>query len=194
MRLPRFSIKTLMGLVLIVALDVAVFRSIGSDPDPWEVDFFQLVFVGLLPMANILAIALLFGLKGHVFGGAIPGSVVGFQLCGWGVILFWVISFLVLTEPMHRSVSEFAKWVLPPSTPVAQVGFVLILMGIFLGPTLGIALAGARFLARYRIRLIIEPYEPESRDRSAAAQTLAEQHPPGRTQRADFTLSQTDAS
>lgn len=150
MRFPRFSIKTLMGLVLIVALDFALFRMLGPGWGPWAAQFFDLLIVGALPMANILALALLPGLRRNSSRAALPDSLRWFEVSGWVVVLCWTISFGFFTEPLHQRVALIVRGIVSP-TRVVWPGFVVVLIALFLVPSLALALAGARLLARYRI-------------------------------------------
>jgi hypothetical protein len=150
MRIARFSIKTLMSLVLIVALDFALFRVAGPGGDAWAHQFFDLLIVGALPMANILAFALLPGLRRHSSRGAIPDSLRRFEVSGWVVVLCWTISFGFFTEPLHRKAKLIATWIVL-LTRVPWPGFVVVLIALFLVPALALTLSGARLSARYRI-------------------------------------------
>jgi hypothetical protein len=172
MKLPRFSIKTLMGLVLIVALDFAMFRLLGPGRGPSVAEFFDLVIVGILPMANIVAIALLLRLEQRSSHPALQASLQRFEVSGWMVLLCATIIFLIFTRPMHDWAGGVAESIVHPTTSQgARLCFLLVLIALFLLPSLALALAGARFLARYRISLRIERQAPVCEDRTATTKT-----------------------
>ncbi len=148
-RFPRISIKTLMGLVLVVALDFALFRMLGPDRAPWAAQFFDLLIVGALPMANILALALLPGVRPPSARAAISESLRRFEVSGWVVVHCWTISFGLFTESLHQKATSIATgFVL--LTRVPGPGFAVVLIALFLVPSLALELAGAWLLAWYR--------------------------------------------
>src|SRR4051794_9432709 len=58
MRHFRFSISALMAVVLLVALDCMAFNTLLDRP-PFQRHLSELIVVGALPMANILAVGLI---------------------------------------------------------------------------------------------------------------------------------------
>ena len=86
MKLPRISVGVLMAIMVVIALDCVIYRSINTRPD--DVGLTSILF-GTLPMANLLAIGLAWLASGRARHRQF---LVGFQIGGWCLLLtsiFW---------------------------------------------------------------------------------------------------------
>jgi hypothetical protein len=75
-----------------------------------------------------------------------------FGVSGSVVVLCWTISFGFFTEPLHQKAGSIAIGIVSLTRLRGPAFFaVVLLIALFLVPSLALALAGARLLARYRI-------------------------------------------
>jgi hypothetical protein len=92
MRRHRFSIATLMLLVVLVALDCAAFRALTG---PQNGLIANLIAYGILPMANILALGLPPLPGGRLVGARQRPFWVGFEVFGWAALFLFSAGAIV---------------------------------------------------------------------------------------------------
>ena len=153
MRPFRFSIAEMMVVVLIVAMDLSALRLLMNPFWAWQRQLIELIVVGALPMANILAAGLVYGFHQRSAHGKIPPSLVRFEVWGWAALLAWTGCFVFFTEPIHSAADRVAKSLILPHTLLGGIVFLAILVGLLLLPPLAVALVGSRIPARYRMSL-----------------------------------------
>jgi hypothetical protein len=78
MKPPRASISGLMTLVAFVAVNCAAVKAITARPSVWN----EVFVLGFLPMANLVAIALLPRLRRRPARAGLGGFRMGFVACG----------------------------------------------------------------------------------------------------------------
>lgn len=94
MRVPRFGIGSIMVFVVIVALDFAALRASYLRHGPWSNEtrnMIEMLVRGGLPMANILAIGFLIGLRRD---GSHP-SLLGFEVFGGAALVLFGLIVIV---------------------------------------------------------------------------------------------------
>lgn len=114
MRIPRFSLNSIIASVIVIAFDCSAVRSILSR---WETvnGMYLLLLAAILPMINILACAIALMVQRSGRGWY---SLLGFQVSGWGAVVATILGFgpsLVALEwlldrlgiPSHISSSTF---------------------------------------------------------------------------------------
>jgi hypothetical protein len=157
-KLLRLTISSLMAVVLLVALDVwackaLLLRGPLFFPDP---DLADLIVVGALPMANVLAIGLFTVLGSrHQHKRNRPG-LVGFEVGGLAGLLVFLACSLSMTHSLHEGVGQGLRAIgLGPPGP----GFLVCALTLLLAPQLALALLGGWLCRRYNIRVktIVEP-------------------------------------
>jgi hypothetical protein len=147
----RFSISSLMVVVLVVALDcmavnLLIVRRLLRIP------LSELVLVGALPMANILAIGLLRLWAYRNGRGRTRPLLVGFEVCGWVTLLVFVTCAVLATDSLHDGVGDILRSLsLRPENPLFLIGAVAIL----LLPQLALASFGGWLIRNYRIEVKI---------------------------------------
>ncbi|MGO9464492.1 MAG: hypothetical protein ACLQIB_08985 [Isosphaeraceae bacterium] len=170
----RFSIAEMMVVVMIVAMDLGTFRLLGPVYGPWLHQLLELIIAGALPLANMLAIGLLYAFHQRSRHNNIPPSLVRFEVWGWAALVAWIGCFALFTEPIHNVADRLAKSIISPNTSLSALAFLALLIGFLLLPPLSVALVGSRFSARYRIRLAFEPLDVPARDQDASTITTAQ--------------------
>ncbi len=173
MRPFRFSIAEMMVVVVIVAVNLSALRLLMNPFWAWQRQLFELIVVGALPLANMLAIGLLYGFHQRSGHKNIPPSLVLFEVWGWAALLAWIGCFALFTEPIHNAADRFARSIISPNTSLSGLGFLALLVGVLLLPPLAVALVGSRMRARYRIRLVIEPLDASAREQDTSTMTTA---------------------
>lgn len=137
----RVSIRTLMGVVVLAAIDCAAIRlHVESGRGP---DLADLAIFGLLPMANILLAAATIFLRDPQ--GPRRPYLIGFLACG---CIGWVLTAaaaLVATRPIHDGIGDAFR-------PLQSFmpAFLLMASLTLLAPQLGVAMLGGRY-ARQRV-------------------------------------------
>jgi len=153
MRPFRFSIAEMMVVVLIVAMDLSALRLLMNPFWAWQRQVFELIVVGALPMANILAMGLVYGFHQRSAHGKIPPSLVRFEVWGWAALVAWIGCFVFFTEPIYFAADRVVRSFISPHTLLAGLVFLALLVGLFLVPPLAVALVGSRLPASYRMSL-----------------------------------------
>jgi hypothetical protein len=150
MRAPRFRIAWLMAVIAIVALNFGVMAQWSYDSP--EDETIQTLIAGGLPMANVLAVGLLFGrrrLRNHPF-------LLGFVVFGVTVLALYVIATTVLTgawiEPYLLPVLErilgSSGLTMTPARVLTLVSVVVAMLGL---PQVAFAVVGGLLFRRLRI-------------------------------------------
>jgi hypothetical protein len=154
MKLPRFSIASIMTIIVIVALDLAAIRAL----DGTSTVIGGLIVFGSMPMASILVLGLPSLVRALVGRGQIRPFLIGFEAVGWTVLLIYTGSAILFPDSVAEHLSK-AIQLLPIdfNTPFWQgwqgiIGEMLIVMI----PQLVIALIGGWLNQRFKIRIIIE--------------------------------------
>jgi hypothetical protein len=98
----------------------------------------------------------------------------------------WFSAFVFCTDAVHDSVRDLATSVFPLKLGVQCIGYLAIVFGVFLVPSLAFALAGAFWSARYRVRITIaiEPRAAAGGERSPSAHAVLPDRLAGEAQRA----------
>jgi hypothetical protein len=108
MKRPRLRISTLMLLVVIAALDAAIVRTIWSERTTKG----ELIIVGALPTANILAVVFLFGLsrpaRRHFVAGFVAGG--GFAIVSYAAWVWLSVATLGhILDPIFQPIGAFYR-------------------------------------------------------------------------------------
>ncbi len=151
MKCFRFSIWSLMAVVLLVALDcMAINMFLGRLPFPASLS--ELIFLGALPMANLLAIGLFRLWKERNGRGRTRPFLVGFEVFGGVALLLFFVCIWVAPDSLHDGVGGYLRSLsLRPGDPLLFTGAVAIL----LLPQLALASVGGWLVSRYRIEVKI---------------------------------------
>jgi hypothetical protein len=145
----RFSISGLMSVVLVVALDCMAINMLIVRP-LFRVPLSELILLGALPMANILAIGLLQLWADRKGRCQTRPLLVGFEICGWVTLLVFLTCAVLATESFHDGVGDLLRSLsLRPGDPLFLIGAVAIL----LLPQLALASVGGRLIRSYRIEV-----------------------------------------
>lgn len=150
MRPPRFRIVWVMGFVALAALEFGAIRAVtdyrGTTRDS--------LAVGALPMANLLVVGLLVGLR-------CPGSrrfLLGFEVFGTTALALYIALAILFTDALVQSYLELA--IKPVRETLARTGWTTprLLVAYFIVslwatlPQLAFALIGGFLARRFRIR------------------------------------------
>jgi hypothetical protein len=170
---PRFSIGSLMPVVLLAALDLLAIRIVlgGGSSAGHASPTAELLSVGVPPMASLLSLGLLALFGGPGRRGSRP-ALIGFEVFGWAAVLSFAVSALraprsffglvdPVLEPVRQSLGRDSPLFIPAVLSVAMTLLTL--------PQLAFALLGGWLLSGYRIRLVVErrrPADPESESSS----------------------------
>jgi hypothetical protein len=151
MKYFRFSISSLMAVVLVVALDCMAINMLIvrrlSGPN-----LSDLILFGALPMANVLAIGLIRLWADRKGRGRTRPLLVAFEVCGWVSLLVFVTCAVLATDSFHDGVGDILRSLsLRPGDPLFLVGAVAIL----LLPQLAISSVGGWLIKNYRIEVKI---------------------------------------
>jgi hypothetical protein len=135
MKLPRSSIAGLMTLVAFVAVNCAIVKGITSRPSVWN----EVFILGVLPMANLLAVGLLPWLRRQPDRAGLGGFRVGFEVFGWAAMVAFLLLSLQFTDYFFAAPqSALAPYVmLRPGLGLASFAVL-----IFVGPQLALAVLG----------------------------------------------------
>ncbi len=151
MKCFRFSISSLMAVVLLVALDCMAINIFLSRP-LFPASLSELIFFGALPMANLLAIGLFRLWKERNGRVRTRPNLVGFEVFGGIALLLFFVCIWVAPDSLHDRVGVFLRSLsLRPGDPLLFAGAVVIL----LLPQLALASVGGWLVSRYRIEVKI---------------------------------------
>ncbi len=148
MKRPRISISGLMGVVLLVAIDLAIVKALFGPPMLLRMPLTELLVIAVFPMANILAIGLVVLILTRRDPRANRPALVGFEafgLAAWVVLLACSLAATHFTYDLPRPAVRASG--LPPGLALAS--FVGLL---YLVPQLAIAAMGWKFGRIYRVR------------------------------------------
>jgi hypothetical protein len=150
MKAPRFRIAWVMVAVAISALDFWAIRAVLEFPTPKG----ELLIVGALPMANVLAFAILIGL----WRPASRPFLLGFQAFGAIALALYVAGAIFFFDELVMS--YLASFLRPIATVIGQRPRVVLIPIFFssaiimLGlPQLAFALLGGFLFRKFRITI-----------------------------------------
>ena len=110
----------------------------------------ELIIVGALPMANVLAVGLYpILMSRHRHERVRPGWV-GFEVGGLAALLLYLACSVLMTHPLHEGVGHLLRAGFVPG-PVFLAGAVVLL----LLPQLALAILGARLDRTYQFRVSV---------------------------------------
>jgi hypothetical protein len=135
MRFPRSSIAGLMTVVVFVAVNCAVLKAILARSSVWN----EVFILGVLPMANLLAVGLLPWLRRRPARAGIGWFRVGFEVCGGLAMVAFLVASLQFTDFCFWLPQSFFRPYLALRPGLGLVSSALL---IFLGPQLAFALVG----------------------------------------------------
>jgi hypothetical protein len=139
----RPSIVAMMSLILVIALDCTVLRHPLSGRPLSEI----LLVLGVLPMANILAVGMLRLLDSRGPDSERRRRLTGFLCSGGGAMIAVVVLSIRSPEPLAVLVTMIALPVVPLRVPTF-LGVAAAVV-IFLVPQLGLALIGGAIYCHY---------------------------------------------
>jgi hypothetical protein len=143
----RFSISALMAVVLLVALDCLAFNTLLDRP-LFHRHLSELIVVGALPMANILAVGLIRLLTERNMRSLTRPFLVRFEVIGGVALLLFLASSCLATDLLHDGVEHALRPLsLRPGNPLFLVGAVTLL----LLPQLALASVCGWLVRTYRI-------------------------------------------
>ncbi|MFO0906848.1 MAG: hypothetical protein U0794_00550 [Isosphaeraceae bacterium] len=169
MKLPRFSILRLSIALAILALDMAVIRSLlrtapGSNSLAYQVPIdathamsFLTFALGVLPMASLLVPALIAQAWTYRRTGAASAAWLGFTASGWVAVFLYMCLACLSPDAIHWYVGQVGAIVATPFRAVLDGSepdwiFEAIECAIVLGalglPQLAVALAGGLLVSR----------------------------------------------
>jgi hypothetical protein len=159
MTLPRFSISTLMAVVLVVAMNLAAANVYYGPP---EMAWPDLINFGARPMASILAVGLLalLGNRSERPGGR--QYLVGFEVFGVVALFCYFACARIFTLAIHEGAGDLLKLYIS----TGSILFPWTLTVMLLLPQLLMALVGGWFNTRYCLTLRIERRPNEDLPRS----------------------------
>jgi hypothetical protein len=153
MKYFRFSISSLMAVVLVVALDCMAINMLIVRP-LFRVPLSELILLGALPMTNVQAIGLIPLWADRNGRGRTRPLLVGFEICGWVTLLVFVACAVLATRSFHTVVGEIVRSLLRrPEEPLFLI--VAVAAAILLLPQLALALVGGWLIRNYRIEVKI---------------------------------------
>jgi hypothetical protein len=154
MKLPRFSIASIMAIVVIAAIDFAAIRALDGTSAEWA----GLIAFGSLPMASILVIGIPSLVKGFWGRGKFHPFLIGFEVVGWTVLLAYTGASMLFPSFINETLSKGmgALGIAESPDPVWQVWMILAVVLFLLLPQLVAALIGGWLNQRFQIRIIIE--------------------------------------
>src|SRR4051812_32085867 len=135
MKGPRVSIRTLMAVVVVAAIDCGALKTFR--PPVFDPDFSDLVVFGALPMASVVAIGAAPSLGA---GGVRPRGrpfLVGLEAFGAAAVVFFLALAAVATRPLHDKVGQALR-PLGPGKPA----FLAAATAVLMLPQLALALVG----------------------------------------------------
>ena len=147
MKLPRFSMMTLLAVIIIVALDCTAFRAFGSRPEALTRPYF-LIVPCTLPLVNILAVAVGILLR---FRQRMNPFLLGFCVAGWLALIASALVFYAAITALDSWLSgtELESWLMASETREVIALFGAI-PSLFLTPQLLVAFIGG-WLTRLRL-------------------------------------------
>ena len=139
MKRPRLSISGLMVVVLIVALDFGIGKALWQ-PTLFSMPLTELLILGVLPMANILAVGFAVIVVGRRVSGPRRPALIGFEAFG---VVAWLV-FLACSFLWTRPIYESVLVVVQPSHFKPGIGFGSLAAMLLLLPQIAFAAIGWR--------------------------------------------------
>jgi hypothetical protein len=150
---PRFSIMSVMWIVLIASVNLAAIRALET-PIP---EFVQILIVVSMPMASILLIGIPTLVKGFSRRGKTPPFLSGFEAFGWAIVLVCAGTVFFFPIFFGEAIAILWGWSgLTENRDSFWQSFIFFDMFIYLVPQLLIALAGSWLVGTFRIRVTVE--------------------------------------
>jgi hypothetical protein len=157
MKRLRISIAALMAAVAIVAIDVAVWRSVDLNKANGESVF--MYCAGVLPMASLLILVGLVSTPNLVRGRGLMPFVFGFEAAGWAIVFAFISWYSLATETVLGYASAIAASIRPFISPsveqapewfrfFAELAFGALLFSL---PQLAVALIGGLLASKFGI-------------------------------------------
>jgi hypothetical protein len=140
----RFSISTLMFVILVLAVNLSVG---GPFYGPKGMEGLALLSSGALPMASILAVGLVVLLNRRLGPPGGRRFLAGFEAFGAAALFFYIACALLFPEAIHRKLADLLMQYIWTGRPL----FSWALMALCLLPQVLVALLGGWLNARYRI-------------------------------------------
>jgi len=111
MKRLRFPIAGLMPAVVLVAINLAVWRSFEENSSEMLPHLF--FASGVMPMASILILVALSSVKSLVRGGRLSPFVVGFEAVGWAVVFAFITCYSVAPSVLLGYAGYFGAYTRP---------------------------------------------------------------------------------
>ena len=166
----RFSISSLMAVVLVVALDCMAINMLIVRL-LLRPNLSELIVFGALPMANILAVGLLRLWADRKGRGQTRPFLVGFEVCGWVTLFVFVTCAVLATDSLHDGVGYLLRSA--KLTPGDRF-FLICAVAILLVPQFALASVGGWLIRSYTDQ--DQDRRPAERRRAAAARTRRGTH------------------
>jgi hypothetical protein len=147
--MPRFSISSLMALVMLVAVEIWAIKTLLVPPMVGPPYLSDLILFGTLPMANVLALGSLpFWTRA---GRARERPILlGFEVFGVVAMVLFFVASLMAGHTIHDWVGDALRHL--PSRP-GDTLFLTLAVVILLLPQLGLATLGAWLSSGYKVRV-----------------------------------------
>lgn len=149
MRSPRFSIAGLMALVAIIAVDCGIIPAF-LDRSVLGPEISDLIVVGALPMANLLAFGLVALWEARSRRGSSRPLLARFEVCGGIALLVFLVCATLATHPIHEGVGRLLRPLLGPGPLFLTAAALICLL-----PQISLALVGLWVDRKYRVRISI---------------------------------------
>ncbi len=140
----RFSLATLMAVVLVVAVNLVLGDYWFDRP---EMEWSDLVHAGTRPMASILAIGVASLLAARARARPRP-FLAGFVVCGMIALLAYLATTAMFSQELHSAVRDGLRRFMSPGSPQYPWSVMLLC----LAPQLLVALVGGWLYAWYEAR------------------------------------------
>ena len=145
MRRLRFSIFDLMVLVALVAIDLVVLRLLEEARFKYH-EFTELITLGILPMANVLALGMMRLIRARSGEDGIRRFWAGFGTFGGVALLLFLVCISFTSHSLHEVIDAWIRPLLNGGRPVIH-----IILPALLLPQLAFALFGGWMNSRFRV-------------------------------------------
>jgi hypothetical protein len=159
MKLPQFSIASIMTIVVVAAFDFAAIRAL----DGTHTLIGGLMAIGSMPMAGILVLGFPSLVRTITGRGEIRTFLAGFESVGWSILLLYTGSAILFTDRVAAAFVSIAESLLKAlgldvadaSDPGWQLFGLFVGMLFLLIPQLIVALIGGWLHQLFEIRITI---------------------------------------